>query len=245
MQLGVEARVSVSVSVSVHRSMRAQAWCRAQPIPKVERKERRVWPRPCRTFVLRLSGRHLESGISDSFQVEWRPSGCEFPGVFLLSALPGEGCLLAMRHMPHRICGADTGTHGALHPLDARGTWHGQVASLRGFGMTIFYFMMGIYVHLHVDFFRENFGYSVLVTGLNVLVTPLIVWLMGYICGLKCRTTIHTRCLACLCVCVCVCVCVRGSAAPQSTQGTCLAPQARRARTDTTEGTRARKRVRE
>jgi hypothetical protein len=74
--------------------------------------------------------------------------------------------------------------------------------------MTIFYFMMGIYVHLNVDFFRENFAFSIIVTALNVLVTPLIVWLMGYICGLKCRTTVYTRCL-CVCVRVCVCVCVQ------------------------------------
>lgn len=62
--------------------------------------------------------------------------------------------------------------------------------------MTIFYFMMGIYVHLNVDFFRTNFAYSILVTVLNVFVTPLIVWLMGYLSGLKCRTTIYTRYLS-------------------------------------------------
>ena len=54
--------------------------------------------------------------------------------------------------------------------LPSRVQIQNKVASLRGYGMTTFYFMMGIYVHLNGDFFKTNFTYSICVTLMNVLV---------------------------------------------------------------------------
>jgi len=84
----------------------------------------------------------------------------------------------------------------SLSLLPSRVQIQNKVASLRGFGMTIFYFMMGIYVHLSADFFRTNFALSLLVTGLNVIISPLFIWAMGYVAGLKSRTTIYTSFLS-------------------------------------------------
>eukprot|EP00802_Teleaulax_amphioxeia_P003293 Tamp_03296.p2 GENE.Tamp_03296~~Tamp_03296.p2 ORF type:complete len:233 (+),score=43.51 Tamp_03296:1437-2135(+) len=58
--------------------------------------------------------------------------------------------------------------------------------------MTTFYFMMGIYVHLDGDFFKENFGYSILVSCINVLVSPIIICILGWFAGLQARTVIYT-----------------------------------------------------
>ena len=60
----------------------------------------------------------------------------------------------------------------SYHRIDILGLFSYQVASLRGFGMTVFYFMMGIYIHIDADFFKARFGWSVLVTLINVLVAP-------------------------------------------------------------------------
>ena len=80
----------------------------------------------------------------------------------------------------------------SCHRIDILGLFSYQVASLRSFGMTVFYFMMGIYIHIDADFFKARFGWSVLVTLINVLVSPIFVWLMAYLCRLKTRTTIIT-----------------------------------------------------
>ena len=45
-----------------------------------------------------------------------------------------------------------------------------KIASLRAYGMTTFYFMMGIYVSIRADFFEKNFGWSILITLLVVFV---------------------------------------------------------------------------
>ncbi len=60
----------------------------------------------------------------------------------------------------------------------------------------MFYFMMGIYVHLDAQFFRSNFGWSLLVSGLNVFLSPLMFCLLGWISGLKARSTIYMSCLS-------------------------------------------------
>jgi hypothetical protein len=71
-----------------------------------------------------------------------------------------------------------------------------QVASLKGYGMTTFYFMMGIYVHLNGEFFRTNFGFSVLVSFINVVMTPIIIVMFSWLCGVKARTAIYTSLLS-------------------------------------------------
>ena len=59
-----------------------------------------------------------------------------------------------------------------------------KISSLRGFGMTVFYFMMGIYVHLDEAFFREGFiCWSLLIASLNVLVAPIFLLPFAYIAG--------------------------------------------------------------
>jgi hypothetical protein len=62
--------------------------------------------------------------------------------------------------------------------------------------MTTFYFMMGIYVHLDGSFFQANFGYCILVSILNVFVSPVIMVTMGWFCGLKSRTAIYVSLLS-------------------------------------------------
>ena len=46
----------------------------------------------------------------------------------------------------------------SCHRIDILGLFSYQVASLRSFGMTVFYFMMGIYIHIDADFFKARFG---------------------------------------------------------------------------------------
>ena len=80
----------------------------------------------------------------------------------------------------------------SLSVLPSRVQIINKVASLRGYGMTTFYFMMGIYVHLKADFFKTNFGFSIAVTVLNVFGTPVIITLLGYFAGLKVRLAISS-----------------------------------------------------
>ena len=62
--------------------------------------------------------------------------------------------------------------------------------------MTTFYFMMGIYVHLDGEFFQTNFGWSILVSILNVFVSPFIMVSMAWICGLKSRSALYISLLS-------------------------------------------------
>lgn len=71
-----------------------------------------------------------------------------------------------------------------------------KIASLRAYGMTTFYFMMGIYVAPDGAFFRNNFGWSILITLIVVFVSPVGIWVMGWAIGLKSRTTVYTSLLS-------------------------------------------------
>ena len=64
------------------------------------------------------------------------------------------------------------------------------------FGMTTFYFMMGIYVHIDGKFFEKNFGWSILFTLIVVFVAPVVIWIFGWLAGLQSRTTIYTSLLS-------------------------------------------------
>jgi len=70
-----------------------------------------------------------------------------------------------------------------------------KIASLKAFGTTLFYFMLGVYVNVDARFFQQNFGWSVLVTVLVVLVCPLGFWVMGWCAGLKARTVVKASLL--------------------------------------------------
>jgi len=83
----------------------------------------------------------------------------------------------------------------SLSQLPYRVQIENKISSLQTFGMTLFYFMLGIYVKLDVEFFQESFGVVCLVTVVQVVVTPLWTWVIGSRVGLKSRTTIYTSLL--------------------------------------------------
>jgi hypothetical protein len=84
----------------------------------------------------------------------------------------------------------------SLSFLPSRHQIEHKISSLRGYGMTTFYFMMGIYVHIDGSFFEKNFGWSILFTGIVVFVGPVVIWVMGWIAGLTSRTTVYTSLLS-------------------------------------------------
>ena len=84
----------------------------------------------------------------------------------------------------------------SLSFLPSRHQIENKISSLRGFGMTTFYFMMGIYVHIDGSFFGKHFAWSLLFTGLVVCVAPIVIWIMGGLAGLTSRTTVYTSLLS-------------------------------------------------
>lgn len=84
----------------------------------------------------------------------------------------------------------------SLSFLPSRHQIEHKISSLRGYGMTTFYFMMGIYVHIDGTFFEKNFGWSVLFTLIVVVVGPVVIWVMGWVAGLTSRTTVYTSLLS-------------------------------------------------
>ena len=84
----------------------------------------------------------------------------------------------------------------SLAQLPTRHLIINKIASLRGYGMTTFYFMMGIYVHLDAKYWQENVYWSILISVVNVAVTPLLMMPLGFGCGLKSRTTLNVALLS-------------------------------------------------
>lgn len=84
----------------------------------------------------------------------------------------------------------------SLSFLPSRHQIEHKISSLRGYGMTTFYFMMGIYVHIDGEFFVKNFGWSILFTLIVVFVGPVVIWVMGWLVGLQSRTTVYTSLLS-------------------------------------------------
>ena len=84
----------------------------------------------------------------------------------------------------------------SLSFLPSRHQIEHKISSLRGYGMTTFYFMMGIYVHIDGKFFEKNFGWSILFTLIVVFVAPVVIWVFGWVAGLQSRTTVYTSLLS-------------------------------------------------
>lgn len=84
----------------------------------------------------------------------------------------------------------------SLSFLPSRHQIEHKISSLRGYGMTTFYFMMGIYVHIDGSFFEKSFGWSLLFTLIVVFVGPVVIWFMGWVAGLTSRTTVYTSLLS-------------------------------------------------
>ena len=61
--------------------------------------------------------------------------------------------------------------------------------------MTLFFFMLGTYVKLDAHFFRTKFGLALLVSLLQLVVTPLCLLITSYRAGLKSRTALYTSLL--------------------------------------------------
>ena len=70
-----------------------------------------------------------------------------------------------------------------------------KIVSLQTFGMTLFFFMLGTYVKLDAPFFRTKFGLALLVSLLQLVVTPLCLLITSYRAGLKSRTALYTSLL--------------------------------------------------
>jgi len=85
----------------------------------------------------------------------------------------------------------------SLATLPSRHQINHKISSLRGFGMTTFYFMMGIYVKLDGDFATSGLiWWSFLISAMNVLVSPVIMMLFGFSAKLKTRTALSVSLLS-------------------------------------------------
>jgi len=80
----------------------------------------------------------------------------------------------------------------SLSFLPSRHQIEHKISALRSYGMTTFYFMMGIYVQIDASFFESNFAWSIIFTLIVVFVGPVVIWVMGVWLGYS-RERLFTR----------------------------------------------------
>ena len=79
--------------------------------------------------------------------------------------------------------------------LPTRSHIHTKIDSLRTYGMTNFYFMLGISVRPSLEDMRRLVGWSFLVAGLVVFVMPVVWFAASAVVGLRARTRFYICCI--------------------------------------------------
>jgi len=59
---------------------------------------------------------------------------------------------------------------------------------LRAFGVTLFFFMLGIDLNFTLESLGQAMPYSILISAVTLIVSPIIMWGLGYLSGIKART---------------------------------------------------------
>ena len=83
----------------------------------------------------------------------------------------------------------------SLSFLPSRVQIYSKISSLRGLGTTLFFFMLGVHVHIDGEIFNHVFSWAVFITFLVSCVQPVLMILMGWVSGLKSRTIVYTALL--------------------------------------------------
>jgi len=79
--------------------------------------------------------------------------------------------------------------------LPSRVQIYSKISSLRGLGTTLFFFMLGVHVHIDGEIFNHVFSWAVFITFLVSCVQPVLMILMGWVSGLKSCTIVYAALL--------------------------------------------------